>query len=170
MNTNQIKQVLFATSFGLFTAFTSSAWALNAGDAAPAVNLTPMSGGAPIALSSMKGKVLLVDFWASWCPPCRKSFPLYNQMQKELGANKFEVVGINVDENVQDAKDFLKESPVDFPIFADSKGEMPEKFGVQGMPTSYLVDKNGVVRLVHQGFKDGDLELLKGEITKLINQ
>ncbi|HET8707222.1 MAG TPA: TlpA disulfide reductase family protein, partial [Pseudomonadales bacterium] len=88
----------------------------------------------------------------------------------EIGTDKFAVVGINVDENVQDAKDFLKESPVSFLIFADSKGEMPEKFGVQGMPTSYLVDKNGVVRLVHPGFKDGDLEMLKGEIKKLISQ
>ncbi|HET8707616.1 MAG TPA: TlpA disulfide reductase family protein, partial [Pseudomonadales bacterium] len=93
MNMKKIKSVLFAASVGLVCAFSSASWALGTGDAVPAVNLTPITGGAPVALSSLKGKVVLVDFWASWCPPCRKSFPLYDQMQKEIGTDKFAVVG-----------------------------------------------------------------------------
>jgi len=170
MKNFRLKSVLFAATLGVVSVFSSTAWALKSGDPLPAVNLTPIDGGAPVTLSGLKGKVVLVDFWASWCPPCRKSFPLYDQLQKEIGSDKFVIVGINVDENLQDAKDFLKESPVSFLIVADSKGEMPEKFGVEGMPTSYLVDKNGIVKTVHQGFKDGDLEKLKNEVTKLINQ
>ncbi len=122
-------------------------------------------GGAPLAavdepldLDSLKGKVVYLDFWASWCGPFRESFPWMNRLQGELGASGLVVIAVNVDRERAAAEQFLRNHPAQFRIVYDSQGKLPEKFGVRGMPTSFLIDRNGHIQFHHEGFflKDRD--------------
>ena len=142
--------------------------AISVGDSVPSFKARTIDGSKSVALEDYRGKVVLIDFWASWCPPCLKSLPKYNDLRREIGTENFEIVAINVDENTEDAKKFLQKHPVTYPVAKDPKGILPGVFGVKAMPTSYLVDRNGVVKYVHAAFKDGDIEKIKHEIEKLI--
>ncbi len=142
--------------------------AISVGDSVPSFKARTIDGNKNVALEDYRGKVVLVDFWASWCPPCLKSLPKYNDLRREIGTADFEIVAINVDENTDDAKKFLQKHPVSYPVAKDPKGVLPGVFGVKAMPTSYLIDQNGVVKYVHAAFKDGDMEKIKHEIEKLI--
>lgn len=162
------KHVVKAAALSL--ALLGQAYAVGVGSPAPDFSLPSLDGAAKVNLAAYKGKVVYLDFWASWCGPCRVSFPILDQLHKELKASGFEVVGVNVDEKTQDATGFLKESPVGFTLAADPKASLPEIYGVEGMPTSYLIDRQGKVRLVHKGFKKADTDALKAEITKLLGE
>jgi cytochrome c biogenesis protein CcmG, thiol:disulfide interchange protein DsbE len=135
------------------------AFAVDVGQAAPDIELPGATGAQK--LSDLKGKVVYLDFWASWCGPCRQSFPWMNDMQKKYGAKGLQVVGVNLDAKRSDADKFLAETPAQFALAFDTKGESPKKVGVKGMPTSVLIGADGKVLAVHQGFKDeerGELE------------
>ncbi len=125
-------------------------------------------GQEKMPLSYYKGQVLWIDFWASWCPPCRASFPWLDQMQKKYASNGFKVIAINVDENIEDAKRFLQKNPVSFSVFYDPRGEAPQRFNVQGMPTSILVDKTGRVHFIHIGFKANQKAILEQKIREVL--
>lgn len=142
--------------------------ALQAGDKAPEVVLPFLLGGGKLSLSDLKGRVVYVDFWASWCGPCRKSFPALDQLRAELSAQGFEVYAINLDEKVADTEAFLKKFPVKFPLLHDAAGKTAEQFGVMGMPTAYLLDQQGVIRKVHQGFKNKDIAKIRSEVLSLL--
>lgn len=125
----------------------------------------------PVAAASTTAtgpQVLYVDFWASWCGPCRESFPWMNAMQTKYGAQGLRIVGINVDQKPEDMAAFLKEFPAAFDVVADPKGEQPKAWGVKGMPTAYLVDAQGVVRKVHMGFKRAQADELEASIRELL--
>lgn len=113
-------------------------------------------------------QVVYVDFWASWCGPCRESFPWMNAMQTKYGAQGLRIVAINVDQKPDDMKAFLKDFPASFEVVADPKGEQPKAWGIKGMPTAYLVDAQGVVRKVHQGFKRAQADELEASIRELL--
>jgi cytochrome c biogenesis protein CcmG, thiol:disulfide interchange protein DsbE len=133
--------------------------AVEVGQAAPDIDLPGASGAQK--LSDLKGKVVYLDFWASWCGPCRQSFPWMNEMQKKYGAKGLQIVGMNLDAKRTDADKFLAENPAQFALAFDSKGEAPKRVGVKGMPTSVLIGGDGKVLYVHQGFRDeerGELE------------
>jgi cytochrome c biogenesis protein CcmG, thiol:disulfide interchange protein DsbE len=115
-------------------------------------------------LDALKGKVVYLDFWASWCEPCRQSFPWMNQLQDELGANGLVVIAVDVDRERAAAEQFLRSYPARFRIVYDPQGTLPEKFAVRGMPTSFLIDRNGQVRFEHQGFFLKDREALTQRI------
>jgi cytochrome c biogenesis protein CcmG, thiol:disulfide interchange protein DsbE len=150
---------------GLFAVLMSSpVWAVDVGGAAPDFTLPVLSGDGDVSLSAHKGKVVYVDFWASWCPPCLKSFPQLNKLRNKLNDQGFEVIGINVDQETKDATNFIKDHPVDFVLAKDPEGETPEKFGLQAMPTSYLVDAQGKVIYVHEGFRDGDIDEIEKKV------
>ncbi len=151
----------------VFLPFSVSA-AISVGDTVPSFKARSIDGSNNVSMDEYRGKVVLIDFWASWCPPCLKSFPKYDDLRREIGTSDFEIVAINVDENTDDAKKFLSKHPVSFPIVKDPKGVLPGVFGVKAMPTSYLIDKNGVVKYVPAAFKEGDIEKLRVEIEKLI--
>jgi len=121
-----------------------------------------------IRLADYRGKVVFVDFWASWCSPCRQALPLYDKLSGEFPTSDFAVVAVNVDENAADAKKFLAEHPVKYTIVQNPKGDIPKAFGIDGMPSSYLIDRDGTIRDRHAGFEPKDIDTLRGEITKLI--
>jgi DsbE subfamily thiol:disulfide oxidoreductase len=123
-----------------------------------------------IDLHSLKGQVVYVDFWASWCGPCRKSFPWLNQMQAKYGAKGFKVIAVNVDNERKLADAFLKEHKAEFTIGYDPSGDLAKAFGVQGMPSSYLIDRQGVIRFSHVGFREKDVGSLEENIQSLIKE
>jgi len=109
-----------------------------------------------------------VDFWASWCAPCLLSLPLYNDLYNKYRDQGLEIVGINIDNPIEDGLDFLLDTPLDFKIPSDPDGDTPTLYDVYGMPTSYLIDREGVVRLVHEGYRPGDIEKIEEEIKALL--
>jgi peroxiredoxin len=159
--------------FGLIAALLLAATpvlAVEIGKPAPAFALTAMDGGTPMSLEQLKGKVVFVDFWASWCGPCRQSLPQYEKLRTELAQQEFAIVAINLDEEAADASAFLKQHPVNYTILRDPAGDVPKAFGLAGMPTSYLIDRDGIVRAVHTGFDPADIEKLRVEIHALLEK
>jgi thiol-disulfide isomerase/thioredoxin len=157
-------------SFALAAALAMAAGAAHAVDAgAPAPNFSlPTAKGEVVALDKLRGKVVYVDFWASWCGPCRRSFPWMNEMQQKYGAKGFTVVAINVDKKRADADKFLAILPANFPVVYDESGTTPAAFAVQGMPSSYLIDARGNVSYVERGFVDESRGPLEDRVKALL--
>lgn len=146
----------------LLVAALGAARAAEVGAAAPAIQLPGLAG--PVDSAALKGKVVVVDFWASWCAPCKRSFPWWNEMQAKYGARGLQVLGINVDRRRADADAFLAQAPARFAIAFDGAGETPKRFAVKGMPTSVIVGADGSVLGRHEGFKDDDRSALEAAI------
>lgn len=162
MNIKQKSQML---TLLVLTAVSTSVWAVEEGDTAPIFDLPSIYADHPaISTASLEGKTVYVDFWASWCAPCLTSLPLYNDMYHKYKDQGLEIVAINVDNPIEDGLDFLLDTPLDFLIPADPDGEASELFGVIGMPTSYLIEPDGTVKLVHMGFRSGDIEMVEEAI------
>jgi thiol-disulfide isomerase/thioredoxin len=147
----------------------STSLALDEGDRAPDFQARSVVGDAEVALHSLRGKVVLVDFWASWCGPCNAAMPQLEKLSKEFPADQFAVVGVNVDKKLDDARKALAKRPVTYLNASDPTGMLPKRFGLETMPTSYLIDTNGVVRLVHKGYRNGDIDHLRKQVQKLLD-
>lgn len=119
--------------------------AADEGEPAPACNIPHFFKEANIDFSGLKGKVVYMDFWASWCPPCKQSFPDLNELHEELKDQGFSVVAVNLDAQKQDAEDFLAEHPVTFEIAYDATGDCPRNFNVMAMPSAFIIDKKGTI-------------------------
>lgn len=120
---------------------------------APDFKLGVNKSGQEVTLASFKGKTVYLDFWASWCIPCKDSFPWMNKMQQTYRDQGLVVVAVNLDEDRAAAKDFLNKIPGNFSIIYDPKGEIATKYQVEVMPTSYIIDKNGNLVSRKLGFK-----------------
>ncbi len=144
------------------------ALALGSGDPAPAFKLPALEGAGPIDLEQFRGKVVWLDFWASWCPPCLQSLPELEKMRQQMPAKDFQIVAINLDQDPAKALRFLKKNPVGYPSASDRDGKLPGAFGLKTMPTSYLIDRDGTIKLVHEGFREGDIKTIRSEIRKLV--
>lgn len=144
-----------------------SALAANVGETPPATAGADLRSGEPVDLAALRGRVVLVDFWASWCAPCLKSLPLYAGLRDEFARDDFEVIAINVDEEAADAQAFLQRVDVQFPIVHDD-GSLASAWSPPGMPTSFLIDRQGLVHSRHIGFKPGDIEALRSEVRTLV--
>lgn len=149
------------------TLFVGAASAVGVGEPAPSFAL-PTAAGELVALDKLKGRVVYVDFWASWCGPCRRSFPWLNEMQQKYGARGFTVVGVNVDKRRADAERFLQQTPATFTIVYDEAGKTPEAYAVKGMPSSYLIDSGGKVAAVESGFRDEQKAVFEERIRALL--
>ena len=147
----------------------SASMALEEGDKIPEFDIASIYENQPnISLKDLEGKTLFIDFWASWCAPCITSLPLYNEIYDKYQDQGLEVIAVNVDNPIEDGLDFLLDTPLDFLIPQDPEGDVSEMFGVIGMPSSYLVSPDGNVRLVHMGFRNGDIDIIEEEIQKVL--
>lgn len=146
----------------------SPAVAVQGGQVAPDCPSIFINDTEQIKLSDFRGKVLLIDFWATWCPPCLKSMPFFNSLHNQLQPQGLEIVAINVDEDTQLARQFLKKYPVDYKMGFDPEGNCPSIYNVKAMPSSYLIDKAGKIYHIHLGYRDGDQEEIRQKITALL--
>ena len=140
------------------------------GDMAPGFELPVLGGETTKSLSGSHGKVRYIDFWASWCPPCRVSVPEIVALQRDLGGSRFEVIAINVDERIDDALRFLEHYPMNYDVLSDPQGATATAYALPGMPTSFVVDPQGRVTLVHVGFRPGDMEDIRAHIVELLER
>lgn len=121
-------------------------------------------------LKTYRGQVVYIDFWASWCIPCRQTFPWMNAMLSKYKAQGFKVITINLDSDKQNADDFLQQYPAQFEVVYDPKGKLAQKFNLKGMPSSYLVNRKGNVVSSHTGFSDEKSKAYEQEIIDLLAQ
>lgn len=119
-------------------------------------NAEPARAQLPEAFGPVNAKVIWVDFWASWCAPCRRSFPWMNTMYRKYAADGFEIIAVNVDKDRKLAEEFLAETPADFRLHYDPAGSLAAEFDVQAMPSSFVLDADGNVLARHYGFKLAD--------------
>lgn len=138
------------------------------GDPLPKCVLSAIDRTHGFNLDDFKGKVLYVDFWASWCGPCAKSFPFMTQLHHELGDKGLVLIGVNLDENSEDARAFLTQFPANFTIAIDKNEQCARQFDVKAMPSSYLIDRDGIIRHVHMGFRADEGKELRDMVEKLL--
>jgi thiol-disulfide isomerase/thioredoxin len=148
---------------------TQAALAVAVGDTVPDCALSPLGETNTSDFSQYHGKVVYVDFWASWCGPCAQSFPFLNELHGQFKDQGLQIVGVNLDENPSEAKDFLAQNPAQFTIVTDVSKQCAKDFGVKAMPSSYLIDRNGKVHHVHLGFRPGEAQELRRLVEKLLS-
>lgn len=169
--TPKMRRLLVLLSLCLIS---SSTFAMQSGFPVPNFNLpalmnAPM-GNSWLKLSNYRGKVVYIDFWASWCKPCRASLPALNEIRNAHNHKGFEVIAINLDEKKANAIKFLKHFPVSYPIALDPNGSVAEKYELTGMPHGVLVDRFGRMRLIHEGFTKNDKQKLEKRISDLLQE
>lgn len=131
----------------------ASSWALAVGDPAPELSASASVGGAPMTLATWRGQWVYVDFWASWCGPCKKAFPVMKELHETFASRGFLVLAISLDEKKSDMEGFLAKTKPPFPTLRDPKGKLAEELAVDAIPTSVLVGSDGKVLAVHSGFE-----------------
>jgi thiol-disulfide isomerase/thioredoxin len=142
----------------------------------PLLALLLLSAGATAApvddslLQSMRGKVVLLDFWASWCEPCRHSFPWMSDLQRRYAGEGLVVIAINLDQDRQLAEKFLAQTPAGFRIEYDPKGGLATQLEVVAMPTSFIIDRKGQVRASHRGFRESQRAEREQSIVKVLKE
>jgi len=153
----------------LLVVSTQSAHALDSlQEPAKTCPMKTLKDGKDLTLESLKGKVVYLDFWASWCGPCALSFPFMMETAKKFKAEGLELVAISVDETREEAEAFLSSHPTKFTVVHDPQGECPKTYGLETMPTSYLIDRKGNLRHVHRGFSNSDRGALDKAIIELL--
>ena len=145
------------------------AWAGAADVQAPAFTLQSVDGKA-VSLAQFKGDVVMINFWASWCGPCRQEMPLLDSIYKQYKDMGFVLLGVNVEPDPHSANAWLRKTPVSYPVLYDPKSEVSQLYQVQAMPTTVIVDRHGVVRFVHNGYLPGDENQYMNSIRTLIVQ
>jgi thiol-disulfide isomerase/thioredoxin len=164
-----ILRLPLATLFVLTGLFICPTFASEQSDTA-APNFTIESAQLSSSLAELRGQVVYVDFWASWCKPCRKSFPWMNEMQQKYRAAGLQVIAINLDAERQLADEYLTKVPADMPIVYDPQGLIAKNYRLLGMPSSYIVDKKGQIRFAHKGFFSDRQEQYEHEINTLLSE
>ena len=140
------------------------------GDKYTAPGFTLPGQNKTIQLSDYKGKVVYLDFWASWCEPCKRSFPWMNELQSLYGEDGFEIIAVNLDTSRKDAEEFLKQMPANFDVAFDKSGKTAEAYNLKAMPSSFLIDRKG--RLVHKslGYRVQEKKIVEKKIQKLVDK
>lgn len=142
------------------------AMAVDAGQPAPNLTLPGVKGD--IRLDDYKGKLVYLDFWASWCGPCKQSFPWMNEMQSKYGAKGLVVLAVNLDAKREDADKFLAQTPAGFTVAFDPKGETAKRYAIKGMPSSALIDGEGRLIVMHAGFREDERKALEEGINRAL--
>lgn len=136
---------------------------------APAFELASMAGK-PVNLAQYKGQVVMINFWASWCGPCRQEMPLLEQLHKKYKPMGFTMIGVNVEPDSTAAANWLKATPVTFPILFDTNSDVSKLYAVSGMPSTVIVDRKGNLRWLHRGYKPGDENAYLDQIRALVRE
>jgi cytochrome c biogenesis protein CcmG/thiol:disulfide interchange protein DsbE len=136
----------------------------------PAPDFTLPTAQGEIELNKLQGQVVYLDFWASWCSPCRKSFPWMKAMQSRYGRDGLKVIAVNLDKKRELAERFLEELQAQFTVAFDPDGKVAEQYQLMGMPTSFLIDRQGKIHSTHVGFREPDKGRMEAEIEALLSQ
>jgi thiol-disulfide isomerase/thioredoxin len=160
-----------AVACALALVLSPCALAIEAGAPLPELAVARLEDPAQsLSLGTLRGSVVYVDFWASWCVPCRLSMPALDALYRQNRARGFAVVGVNKDVAAADARRFLAKVPVTFTLVSDGQDALARAFDVKAMPSGYLVDRKGVVRKVHRGFTAETAEALAREVDALLKE
>jgi peroxiredoxin len=127
-------------------------------------------GGKSVSLAQYRGQVVMINFWASWCGPCRQEMPLLENIYKKYNKLGFTLVGVNVEPDSKAADDWLKQTPVSFPIAYDKESRVSRMYDVAGMPSTVIIDRKGNVRKLHKGYKPGDENEYLDTIRNLVRE
>lgn len=144
------------------------AFSVSAAVAATAPDVTWSTDQGDLDLRQLRGKVVYLDFWASWCAPCRESFPFMNELQAQYADQGLVVVAVNLDKDRKLVEQFLARYPARFTVAYDASGKTAASFSVKGMPSTYLIDRNGEIRLSHVGFREKDRAELQAQVRQLL--
>ena len=160
---NRIAVIAAALAIGL------PALAGPSGAPAPQFTLSARSGR-DVSLTQYHGQVVMINFWASWCGPCRQEMPLLESIYKKYNKLGFTLLGVNVEPDSQAADDWLQATPVTFPILYDKESKVSKLYDVAGMPSTVIIDRSGKLRVLHQGYKPGDENEYLDSIRSLIRE
>jgi peroxiredoxin len=136
---------------------------------APSFTL-PSRSGDTVSLEQLHGKVVMLNFWASWCGPCRTEMPLLEQMHKRYSSLGFTLLGVNVEANTADAERWLKDTPVSFPVLFDRDSKVSKLYNVSAMPSTVFIDRKGNIRYLHKGYKPGDESEYLNQVRALLKE
>ena len=126
--------------------------------------------GKPVNLDQYKGQVVMLNFWASWCGPCRAEMPILEKLHTKYKPMGFTMIGVNVEPDSAEAAKWLKATPVTFPILFDTKSEVSKLYSVQSMPSTVIIDRKGNLRWLHRGYKPGDENEYLNQIRALVRE
>ncbi|PKH08015.1 TlpA disulfide reductase family protein [Moritella sp. Urea-trap-13] len=164
---NCIRPFFITTSVVISLIFSTLTFAENKVIQAPTFNL-PGVDNTQVNLADYRGKVVLVDFWASWCTPCIRSFPWMDEMVAKYGEQGFEIIAINMDQEAVLAKKFLQRYPNNLTIAFDPQGTVAEQYKIMGLPNSFILNKKGEIVYKHVGFRLSELDKYEAEISSLL--
>ena len=165
----RLLSLLALSALAAIPALASAATALQAGAPAPAFHLNS-SAGKPTALADFKGQIVLLNFWASWCGPCRQEMPILEQLNRQYHNKGVTLLGVNVEPDSAAAVNWLKATPVSFPILFDVDSKVSKLYEVEGMPNTVIVDRKGLVRYIHRGYSAGAENDYLNQIRTLIRE
>jgi cytochrome c biogenesis protein CcmG, thiol:disulfide interchange protein DsbE len=146
-----------------------SAFAVNAGDVAPEFSLHDVNGSI-VTLNSFKGMVVFLTFWATWCPSCKEELPDLNTLQQKFADKGFTVLSICIESSDSIVANYLMKHPVIFPVLVDKKGAVAETFRFSGLPASFMVGKDGIIRHKYSGYDKEAFTLIEQKIIELLNK
>jgi thiol-disulfide isomerase/thioredoxin len=161
--------VLGLLGYGLLSKGSSG---VELGSAVPTGELPALEGGGSGSVADYRGRWVLVNFWASWCGPCRQEMPLLENIYKKYNKMGFTLIGVNVEPDSKDAEGFLKglQAPVSFPVIYDKDSTVSKAYDVQGMPSTVIIDRKGNIRVLHRGYKPGDENEYLDSIRTLVRE
>jgi peroxiredoxin len=164
-----VRIILILLTFLFLTAEAPSPWGIDEliGKKAPDFTLKDLNDKT-VSLSSLKGSVVLINFWATWCPPCRAEMSSLNNLYKEYKNNGLSVIAVSTDRSISSVKDFLTKKPVELPVLMDSDSKVSRRFKVFSLPTSFLLDKNGVIVQKFLGEEEWDSPEMNKKIKELL--
>ena len=157
-------------AYGSENSASASKTGTNVGETAPDFVAPLLLKEGSLSLSDFRGKIIYLDFWASWCGPCRKSLPAMQELHTELSESGFTVVAVNVDEIIQEAKSFAVPLALSYPLVYDGNGNIAESFNIKAMPMSYVIDKQGKIVYAHEGYRSKDMPLIRQALIEMLKE